>query len=294
MASLLDKFRGKGRQEIVEKLKDKYRLLIINDENLEEKLSFVLSPMNVFVWGGLSIITLITLVIMTVAFTPLREYIPGYSDLDMKKKATTALLKADSLQDVANKMDIYIQNIQSVINGDPVALRSNLDSLKNVDYKKIENIPTEEDSLLRNLVEVEDSYNISENDEEENTSLSKIFFFPPIKGIVTSGFDEDERHFGVDIVSGKDESIKSIAEGTVISAAWTAEAGHVIQIQHSFNLISVYKHNSILLKKEGDKVKAGDAIAIIGNSGELTTGPHVHFEMWLEGHPVDPTRFIVF
>lgn len=111
MATLLDKFRGKGRQEIVEKLKDKYRLLIINDENLEEKLSFVLSPMNVFVWGGLSIITLITLVIMTVAFTPLREYIPGYSDLDMKKKATIALLKADSLQEVANKMNIYIQNI---------------------------------------------------------------------------------------------------------------------------------------------------------------------------------------
>lgn len=294
MASLFDKFRGKPRKEIVERLKDKYRLLIINDESLEEKFSFILSPMNVFVWGGVSAIGLIILVITTIAFTPLREYIPGYSDLDMKKKATEALLRADSLQDVANKMDIYIQNIQSVINGNPLSLKDNLDSLKNVDYKKIENTPTEEDSLLRNLVELEDSYNISETKDEDKSSLSKIFLFPPIKGIVTSNFDEEENHFGIDIVAGKDESVKCIADGTVISAAWTAEAGHVIQIQHNFNLISVYKHNSLLLKKEGEKVKAGDAIAIIGNSGELTTGPHVHFEMWLEGHPVDPKRFIVF
>lgn len=293
LASLIDKFRGKPRKEIVEKLKDKYRLLIINDDNLEEKFSFVLSPLNVFVWGGFTAISLIILVILVIAFTPLREYIPGYADLDMKKKATQALLRADSLQEVANYMDVYIQNIQGIINGDPIALKANIDSLKKLDYKKIENVPTKEDSLLRNLVELEDSYNISEADQESVTSLSKIYFFPPVKGVITASFDEEEKHFGVDIVSGKDEAIKCIADGTVISAAWTAEYGHVIKVQHSFNLISVYKHNSLLLKKEGDKVRAGDAISIIGNSGELTTGPHVHFEMWLEGKAVDPKKFMV-
>lgn len=295
MSTLLDKLRGKPRKEIVDKLKDKYRLLIINDDTLEEKVSFVLSPMNVFIWGGIVVISLIVAVISLVAFTPLREYIPGYADLDMKKRATEALLKADSLEELSDKMSLYLKNLQSVIDGNPVALHQNLDSSDVSDYKKVQNTKSEEDSLLRNLVEVEDSYNIqSDVSEQESSSLLKMYFFPPVKGVVTSSFNAEEKHFGVDVVASKDEAIKSVADGTVVSASWTAEAGHVIQIQHNFNLLSVYKHNSVLLKKQGDKVKAGDAVAIIGNSGEMTTGPHVHFEMWLEGQAVDPKNFIVF
>ncbi len=291
---LLHKVKGKPRKEIVQKLKLKYRLLIINDENLEEKFSFLLSPMNVFIWGGTISISIIIIIILTIAFTPLREYIPGYSDINTKRNAAKAVLKADSLEQKLYQLDLYIKNIQSIINGEPILLTQSThpDSLK-PEYKNLEAKSSKEDSLLRNLVEIEDSYNVNSSSEVEQT-LSKLFLFPPLKGVITSGFDKNEKHFGIDIVASKNEAVKSIADGTVIISSWTSESGYIIQVQHAFNMISVYKHNSMLLKKEGERVKAGEAIAIIGNTGELTTGPHVHFEIWLEGKPVDPQKLIVF
>jgi murein DD-endopeptidase MepM/ murein hydrolase activator NlpD len=121
-----------------------------------------------------------------------------------------------------------------------------------------------------------------------------VFFFPPLRGIVTTTFDRSEGHYGIDVVTKADAAVKSCLDGTVTLASWTTDAGHVIQVQHRYNLVSLYKHNSTLLRKVGDRVKAGEAIAIVGNSGELTTGPHLHFELWLNGEPVDPQAYMVF
>ena len=145
--------------------------------------------------------------------------------------------------------------------------------------------------MLREYVEREDSYSLT--DDKENIS-KQIYFFAPLKGTITNEFDPSKEHFGIDVVAPKDEAIKATLDGTVVFAEWTVETGYVIQLQHANNIVSNYKHNSVLLKKVGDEVKAGDVIAIIGNSGELSSGPHLHFELWKEGKPINPKEFINF
>lgn len=293
-----------GRKKWLIKLKNKYRLVIMNDDTFEEKLSFRLSRLNVFVAIGATAIFLVFATTYIIAFTPLREYIPGYTNLKLNKESYNNLLKIDSLENEVRSRELYFKNLKLILSGqaiiDSVAPYSKDTSKK---YSNITIIKSKEDSILRKQIENENKYDLSSQDltiennnqaQNINASISGFFYFTPLKGIVINGFDASKNHYGIDIAGKKNDVIKSVLNGTVVFSNWTLETGYIIGIQHQHNLISVYKHNSALLKKTGDYVKAGDAIAFIGNSGELSSGPHLHFELWYNGGPVNPKDYITF
>lgn len=270
----------------------------MNDDTFEEKFSFRLSMLNVFVVLGTLIIILVIVTIYIIAFTPLREYIPGYGSNESDRNIRELMLKADSLEENLKNKDLYLYNIRNIMEGKEVVdkLPEKPDSAGNK-YDNLNFAKSKEDSLLRLEMEQQDKYNIAVSDNSSGSSISSIssfFFFTPLKGIITNNYDPANNHYGIDIVAAKNEAIKSTLDGTVIFAGWTLQTGYTIAIQHQDNLISVYKHNSALLKKEGCYVKAGEAIAIIGESGELSTGPHLHFELWYNGKPVNPRDYMVF
>jgi murein DD-endopeptidase MepM/ murein hydrolase activator NlpD len=285
----------KPKKKIYKKLKNKYRLVMMNDQTFEERVSFRLSPLNVFVFAGLVIISLITLTIFVIAFTPLREYIPGYADIEMKRQLIRMTYQADSLSASLYSRDLYLANLKRVINGEigEDSLEENAPSL--IRYDTITFPPKSlEDSLLRVQMESQDQYALTASAATSGGGLNTYFFFPPLKGTITNEFDSKEKHYGIDIVASANEVIKSTLDGTVLMADWTTETGYTIGIQHSNNMFSLYKHNSALLKAVGDYVKAGEVIAIIGNTGEYTTGPHLHFELWYNGNPVNPMDYMTF
>lgn len=269
-------------------------MVFFNDNTFEEVWHLRLSLMNVLSFVGTTTFLVISLVIVLMAFTPLRELIPGYPDEDMKRNIFHNALRLDSLENKLRQRDQYFANLNALISGQqPVNFATKSDSTRN--YKNIKFTKSAHDSLLRQRIEEEEQFNFSvgTKTQKENT-ISEMHFFTPVKGIVSNTYNAKENHFGVDIVSSPNEAVKATLDGTVILATWTLETGYNIQIQHQNNIVSVYKHNANLLKKVGNQVKAGDAIAIIGNSGELTTGPHLHFEIWYNGQPVNPSDFIIF
>lgn len=267
----------------------------MNDDTFEEKLSITLTPLNVFTWGGASFILVVGLTISLIAFTGLREYIPGYTDLTVKKQATYAAIKADSLENVMKQKDLFIKNIAGVITGEPFVGEQSEGTSNKSAYANITIKPSKEDSMMRSEIENNEQYNVVRQDNAASSrGLNSYFFFAPLTGVLSNGFNPKEGHYGVDIITGQNDAVKAVLDGTVILDAWTTETGHVIQIQHDNNLVSIYKHNSALLKKTGDRIKAGEAIAIVGNSGEQSTGPHLHFELWLDGKPLNPTDYFSF
>lgn len=293
--------KKKKRKRWVRKLRNKYRLVILNDESFEEKFSFRLSRLNVFVFVGFTAILLITATIFLIAFTPLREYIPGYTDVTLSRRVNDLLARTDSLENASRQKGEYIKNIQRLINGDVISEDTVLvtDTEAIPDYENVRYERSPEDSILREEYRSEASYNLYYNDNEELSFSHKLvrggfIFFNPLKGIITSEFNLAQKHYGIDIVSKQNEAVKATLDGTVIFADWTVEMGYTIGIQHQGNFISVYKHNSVLLKEEGSFVKAGDPIAIVGESGELTTGTHLHFELWYNGTPVNPRDYVAF
>lgn len=277
-----------------EKLKYKYRFVILNDETFEEKFNFRLSRLNVYTALGVGSLLLIALVTILIAFTPLREFIPGYTDVTIRKTGIENTLKLDSLENVLRQKEQYLTNINRIIQGEPINFNDTLVVDTTINYKNIVNEKIPEDSLLRVMIETEEKYNLFKSAGRTPSNISSLIFFNPLKGIVTEQFNPKKQHFGVDLVAPKNEAIKATLDGTVIFAEWTSETGYVIQLQHSNNLISIYKHNSVLHKKQGDKVKAGDVIAIVGNTGELSSGPHLHFELWYNGIPLNPQEYMLF
>ncbi len=275
-------------------LKSRYKLVFLNEDTFEERASFHLRPLSIFVTAGITIILLIVLTTLLIAFTGLREYIPGYSDVKMKRQLFTLMQRSDSMQVALNARDLYIDNIRNIVNG---TLKNDSADKKPTGNSKVENINTlkksREDSLLRNEIESSDKFTLSAN-TSASSGISSFLFFPPVKGMVTNRFNAVKKHYGIDIAGNPNEAVKATLDGTVILANFTSETGWVIAIQHGNNLCSFYKHNSSLLKKAGDFVKAGEVIAIIGNSGELSTGPHLHFELWSNGSPLDPQKFVAF
>lgn len=279
--------------KISNKLLHKYRLVVLNEDTFEERISFKLSRLNVFVIAALSTIILIALTTVLIAFTPLREYIPGYSSTALKRKATILSYKTDSLQKVIVMNEKYYGSIKKVLQGDMSAVDINRDSIieaVKLEASEVDLRPTPEDSLLREKVDKEDKYNLFES----ATSSTNFVLFPPVNGPVSEPYNLKEKHYAVDIVVSKDTPVKATADGVVIFSEWTATTGYVIIIEHSYGLISIYKHNASLTKSQGDLVKAGEVIATAGNSGELSTGPHLHFELWNDGYPINPTNFIDF
>jgi murein DD-endopeptidase MepM/ murein hydrolase activator NlpD len=284
----------KDKPKKLERLKNKYRLVIVDEDTFEEKMSLRLSQLNVFVVIGLSSLVLILLVILLIAFTPLKEFIPGYANVNVRKQGVENFLKSDSIQVVLAENSLYIDNIKHIIQGDPIEFddKSIVDST--VNYADIKNEPVEEDSVLRNMIETEEKYNLFKVAGSTPGNISSFIFLQPLKGTVTNRFNIKKQHFGIDVVAPKNEAIKATLDGTVIFAEWTVETGYVIQLQHADNIVSIYKHNSVLHKKVGDHVKAGEVVAIVGNSGELSTGPHLHFELWYNGIPINPEDYMMF
>ena len=283
----------KKRKEIKRKLLHKYRLVILNESTFEEKISFKLSRLNVFVMGSLCIVSLIGLTILLIAFTALREYIPGYSSTKLKKQATELTYKTDSLVLVLENTNRYLENIRLVLKGDIENNQINRDSLKKqfkLDASKIDLTPIRQDSLLRAEVALEDKYNLFES----ASAKTNFTLFPPISGTVSQKYDAEKRHYAVDIVAPRDTPVKAVANGVVIFSEWTTETGYVIILEHKEGLLSVYKHNGSLNKTQGDIVRSGEVIASVGNTGELTTGPHLHFELWDNGTSINPLDFIDF
>ena len=276
--------------------KDKYRLTIYNDKTFEEVWRIRMTRYNGFLLMVFVVLFIIGTTAVLISFTNLREFIPGYPDGNTRRNIIMNALRLDSLENELRLRDQYFDNLNAIISGrEPVDRVAGQDTTAN--YDEIVFSESAEDSLLRQQVEREEQYNLTfmADYDGRDINLSNIHFFPPAKGMVSGHFDLRTRHYGTDIVTSPKAVISATLDGTVIFAGWTMETGWVIQIQHSNNLISVYKHNVTLLKQMGDEIVAGEGIAVVGDSGELyTSGPHLHFEIWYKGKAVNPENYILF
>ncbi len=272
----------------------KYRLVVLNSENLEELISLKLSRINVFLVIICSVIFLIGGTALIIAFSPVKESIPGYTNTEFKRQLVALNLLSDSLSGELIKRDRYLKNIKNIIEGRSLDTVNPLIVNSSESEKKITVEKTFEDSLLREQVEAEEKFNFFGSTNIDNQSIENLLFFVPVRGLITQSYNFDERHYGVDIVTKENELIKSTLKGVVVLSSWTFETGHVVAVQHENGLLSVYKHNSVLLKQQGQKVEAGEALAIVGNSGKWSSGPHLHFELWHNNNPVDPEQYILF
>ncbi|MBQ4801436.1 M23 family metallopeptidase [Aquimarina sp. MMG015] len=285
--------KKKEPKRITKKLLNKYRLVILNEDTFEERISFKLTRLNVFVLLMITSIVLVSCTTILIAFTPLREYIPGYSSTSLNQKATRLVSTADSLETVLAVNQEYYNSIKKVLNGDVKTVEFDIDSAvqsQKLNPDEVDLNPSEQDIKLREEVSREDKYSLFES-EKSSTDFS---LFPPVKGSITSKYNVNEKHYAIDIAVPKDTPIKAAASGTVIFAEWTSETGHVIILEHGNSLLTVYKHNASLTKQQGELVKSGEVIATAGSTGELSTGPHLHFELWRDGYPTDPSKFIDF
>lgn len=275
--------------------KHKYRLTLINDNTFKEVWKIKLTKLDFLSLSGSFIILLIVLVTILISFTNLREFIPGYPDGNQRRNIVLNALLLDSLQKELEMRDRYFENMRRIVSGEePVDFEIEQDTSMN--YKDLDFTRSLEDSLLRHQIEQEEQYNLAVIEVETNeNSIPDFRFFTPLKGMITSKFNVLENHYGTDVVGIPGAIIHATLDGTVILASWTLDTGYVLQIQHKNNLVSVYKHNAGLLKDVGAHVEVGESIAILGDSGELyTSGPHLHFELWLNGTPIDPEKHVVF
>jgi len=292
--------KSKTKKRWYKNLRGKYRLVIFNDQTFEDRFSFRLTRLNVFVTVFSIGIIFMALTFILIANTSVKEYIPGYPDIDERRELYNLNIVADSLLLDIEKKNRYIENIKNIFNDNP--LNEDIIEIEPVEfhYDTITNRKSYDDSILRAEFENQSMYNLYFNEgggqisESNKSSIKSFNFFTPLQGTITSTFDLLKHHYGIDIVTSHNEAVKATLEGTVIFSGWTLETGYIIGLQHDRNFISIYKHNSVLLKKEGDHVIAGEPIAISGQSGELTTGPHLHFELWENGSPVDPQEYILF
>jgi murein DD-endopeptidase MepM/ murein hydrolase activator NlpD len=287
--------RNKEKKEkIIQRLQNRYRLIIYNDSTFQTVWSTKLTKINLFVIGGLGGFALIFITVLIIAYTPARQLIPGYPSGDVRNMMVRNAILADSLEQQIRIRDNYFENIKAIIKGEvPEELEYDMDTV--VRPLNMEEFYTyNHDSLFRqNLLEEQLDLSLQKSETKQG-NIANIHFFTPIHGMISQKFDKTTDHFAVDVVGLPNSRISAVMEGTVIFAGWTVETGYVIYIQHDNNLVSVYKHNSELLKKMGDHANAGEVIAFMGNTGELTTGPHLHFELWHKGTPLDPEKYIDF
>lgn len=283
--------KQKTKSKIKEKLTFKYRFVVLNEDTFEERFSFRLNRLSAFVFGGFFSIFLILLTTAIIAFTPLKEYIPGYSSTQLKKDAASLNYKVDSLNQMLTFNNLYIQNIQQVLTGEINPVDLNKDSIAAL--VKIEDVdlnPSTLETEFREEIESAERFNVF----EKATQRTDVVFSSPLKGKITEKYNPKEKHFAIDVAVDKDTPVKSIADGTVIFKGFTADTGYVIIIEHINGILSAYKHNASIFKEQGDLVKSGEVIATAGNTGELSTSTHLHFELWEGGYPVNPENYIDF
>jgi len=272
----------------------KFRLAIIDDKTHKHLFNIHFTRTSFFV-ALISVIVVFTALIYSiVAFTPVRTFIPGYPDAHSKRAAIQNALRIDSLENVIYRWELYSENLRRVVDGEEPL---KIDSIINArDSRAASDLDAAElalkDSLLRQHVKEEEQFGISDRDKRD-LPIEGLHFFTPLKGVVSQGYDPAVHPF-IDITAPAGSVVKATLDGTVIYDGWSEDAGYTIQIQHEGDIISIYKHNEKLLKKTGDKVTAGSPIALVGNTGSLSTGDHLHFELWHKGESVDPTRYINF
>jgi murein DD-endopeptidase MepM/ murein hydrolase activator NlpD len=282
------------KKKFLQRLRHRYRLVVMNDDTFEENFSLRLTPLGLVILIGSVTIVMVMLVTALIAFTPLREYIPGYADVGVRRELTTLTMRSDSIEQSMKDQNLYTTNLNNLLNGNIKSDSSQNRPNKDKKYDKLSLNASAKEIALKKEIESQDQYSLAYATGSNKNGISNFFFFTPLKGIVSESFNAKEQHYGIDIVGPENEPIKVALDGTVILATWSSETGYTITVQHSNNLISIYKHNSVLLKKMGDYVKAGEPIAIIGNSGEQTTGPHLHFELWYNGSAINPQEYMVF
>jgi murein DD-endopeptidase MepM/ murein hydrolase activator NlpD len=281
------------RQVLKKQLFTKNRLVILNEDTFEELFSFKLNLVNVFVFLTTLSIFLIAVTTYIIAFTPLREYIPGYASTKLKREATQNAIQSDSLKKVADANNAYLLAVKKVLTGDLDPTKLSRDSIQVPDQDNVPDAnfnPSEAELKLREEVALEDKYNLFETAKPR----VGLVLFSPVKGHITEGYSSKNKHFAVDIAVPKDTPIKAIAAGTVILADWTPTNGNVIIVRHNDGIISAYKHAASLTKEQGDIVRSGEVLALAGTTGTQSTGVHLHFELWKDGYPINPTQFINF
>ena len=279
-----------GREKYWSKLFNKYRFVIMTDSSFEEKLSIKLSRLNLIAFVGALVFFCFLSTMLLIAYTPLSEYVPGKSSVEVQKRLIELNIKSDSLGAILLNRSIYLENINKIIKGEELATPENTEEITNT-QNPISFEKSIEDSLFRVKVEAEDKSSIY---KKNNTNNNNLMFFTPLTGLISDEYNNKTKHFGIDLVAKEKSRISSVLDGTVVISHWAYETGYVIGVQHKNDYLSFYKHNSVLLKSVGDYVNAGDHIAIIGNSGELSSGPHLHFELWHKGVPVNPENYISF
>jgi len=283
-----------NKNSFLESLRQRFRLVLLNEQSYEELFSTSISRFQLW----LSLLTLLLfiagLTTAIIAYTPLKEYIPGYSPKHLSRDLIDLSFRTDSLEYELRLKDQKMFIIEKILKGEAFDDSSLLDNNADIEIQLDALNASVEDSIFRVQVEREDRFNVLSEDTGKPVSLRNTVFYAPIKGLITSSFSLSDKHYGVDVVAPENEAIKATLPGTVVFANWTSDTGYVLAIQHENNLFSLYKHNSVLLKKEGDLVQAGEVIAIIGNSGELSTGPHLHFELWHQGKAINPEHHILF
>ena len=285
--------RNTNKLSFWKRIRFKYKLSFINENTLEEVWSFRLSQLSVFISLGVFAFSLVAFTAFIIIMTPIRNYLPGYLDVEVRKEIVQNALRADSLERMIEIQNLYLKNVTGIISG-TIELDSirEIDSLARIDADfEIPRSP-EEEEYVKNF-EQEEKYNLA----VLNTNplpVDGLFFYKPVNGMISSHYQADIHHFGVDIAAAPKESVLATLDGTVMYAGYDPNQGNVIQLQHKNGFVSVYKHNELLLKEPGEQVVAGEAIALVGNTGKLSTGPHLHFELWYNGRPVNPEDFIVF
>ncbi len=279
-------------------LKNKFRFVVLNDATFEEKFSLTLTRTNVWVFLSVVAFTLVFLTAAAIIYTPLKYFIPGFGDYNYRSEILQLKFKTDSLQNALDARAIWLENLVNVANGTidstkPAVVKGNV-----VDKSQIKlNEVKPEDQDLRKEVEDAENYSLSYNANQNSGMVDEVkqmHLMDPVDGYVTEEYDVKKEHYGIDIAAKKDAPIKAVLNGKVIDASYTLETGYVMMVQHPNSLISIYKHCSRLFKKPGDAVKAGDVLAIVGSTGELSTGPHLHLELWHNGRSLNPRDYIVF
>jgi lipoprotein NlpD len=273
-------------------IKFKYKLTIINENTLEEVVGLRVSKLN-----GISVLVVTLAVVFTIAaiiiiFTPLRNYLPGYMNSNVRNQIVESALRLDSLQEAADRQKMYIMNIQDILSGNVKADSvASIDSLTNMRADTLMERTKREEEFRQRYEETE-KYNLTSLSSQPVTP--GLVFYKPAQGLITKHFDEKDMHFGTDIAVNHSGSVQTVLDGVVIMAAYTAETGYVISVQHNQGIVSIYKHCGSLLSRVGDKVSSGEAIATIGGFGYSAKEPHLHFEMWVKGTAIDPEKYIVF
>ena len=283
----------KQKKNSINKLTRSYKVVVSSEDTFEERLSFSTNKFNVFLVLSLYSIILIAFTISVVFFTQIREMVPGYSSSDLLTQAIYLTKKTDSLENELELNNTFYKSIENVLSGktekiiykDTLALSNEKD---NIDFQAV--LTNAEDSILRKYVEEEDKFNLTKNE----LVIENKMFVSPVKGQITQKFDPLNNHFALDILVDTGTPVKSILEGKVIFSEWSVDTGHVLIIDHGDDIISVYKHNSKVLKTQNNFVKAGEVIAYSGNQGTLSTGPHLHFELWKNGTPINPEPLFNF